>query len=89
MAFRVILPLTVFWLALIANAWAKDSNWVLRGVVCADPPYPDRNSCHGTQVVGAYETKELCLADRAAVLKRRFPGYRVTQTDQDCELKDW
>jgi len=59
--------------------------WEMKGTVCTDPPYPNRNSCHGMQGVGDryYFNKRACQADIPSVLKKKYPGYRVIQAD--CE----
>ncbi len=54
--------------------------WIMWGTVCAYPPYPDRNSCHGTQSIGMeYANEAACKAAIPGVLKEKHVGYRVSE----------
>lgn len=62
---------------------------IMRGTVCAYPPHLDRTSCHGTQVLSEkdYASEAKCKADFHRVLKKKYPGYRVSEPY--CELKNY
>jgi hypothetical protein len=81
--------------AAVVRGWGVDADettddsrtaWVMRGTVCAYPPYRDRNSCHGTQGIGEkdYASEAECKAAFPRVLKKKYPGYRVSEPY--CEL---